>query len=80
MNEIALGVLRILRGELEAHAITAHAELTPKLPLVMGHKGQLQEVILNLVHNAVEAMVFGRCQPRGFSEVVLTQFHFPLLG
>jgi len=56
VNEIAVGVLRILRGELEEHGITMHAELTPELPLTVGHKGQLQEVTLNLVRNAVEAM------------------------
>ena len=56
VNEIALGVLSILRGELEEHGVTASAELTPELPLVMGHRGQMEEVILNLVHNAVEAM------------------------
>src|SRR5262249_33629670 len=27
-----------------------------KLPPVMGHRGQLQEVMLNLVHNAIDAM------------------------
>jgi len=26
------------------------------LPFVMGHRGQLQEVFINLVHNAIEAM------------------------
>lgn len=56
VNEIALGALRILRGELKDHGITTRVELTPDLPHVMGHSGQLQEVILNLVHNAVEAM------------------------
>jgi signal transduction histidine kinase len=56
VNDIALDVLRTLRGRLEEHGVTAHAELTPELPLVMGHRGQMQEVILNLVSNAVEAM------------------------
>jgi signal transduction histidine kinase len=32
------------------------ARLAPTLPPVMGHPGQLQEVVINLVHNAVEAM------------------------
>jgi signal transduction histidine kinase len=56
VNEIALESLRILRGELEDHGITTAVELTSGLPLLMGHGGQLQEVILNLVHNAIEAM------------------------
>jgi len=51
-----LGAIRALRGELEEHGITTQTELTPDLPLVIGHKGQLQEVLINLIHNAVEAM------------------------
>jgi len=56
INEIARGALRILREELEEHDIAIRTELTPGLPLVIGHDGQMQEVILNLVRNAIEAM------------------------
>jgi signal transduction histidine kinase len=56
VNEIARGVLRILREELEEHGIATRTELTSGLPLVIGHGGQMQEVILNLVRNAIEAM------------------------
>ena len=54
VNEIALGALRVLREELQEHGITTGTELTFGLPLVMGHGGQMQEVIFNLVHNAIE--------------------------
>ncbi len=56
VNQLALGVLQMLREELEDRGITTHAELTFELPPVMGHRGQLQEVFINLVHNAIEAM------------------------
>jgi signal transduction histidine kinase len=56
VNEIAAGVLLILRAELTEHGIASRVELTSDLPLVMGHRGQLREVILNLVRNAIEAM------------------------
>jgi len=56
VNELALGVLQALWEELKDHGITTHAELTSQLPLVMGHRGQLQEVFINLVRNAIEAM------------------------
>jgi len=56
LNQIALDVLRTLRGDLEEHGIVVRSELTSELPLVMGHRGQLQEVVLNLVQNAIEAM------------------------
>jgi C4-dicarboxylate-specific signal transduction histidine kinase len=45
----------ILRGELKVHEVETRSELT-ELPLVDGHTGQLREVILNLVNNAIEAM------------------------
>jgi C4-dicarboxylate-specific signal transduction histidine kinase len=56
VNELATGVLQALREELTDHNITTHVELTSELPPVMGHRGQLQEVLINLVHNAIEAM------------------------
>jgi two-component system, NtrC family, sensor kinase len=56
MNEIALEVLHTLRGELKDRVITVRTELTSQLPLIMGHRGQLHEVLLNLVRNAIEAM------------------------
>src|SRR5271156_639086 len=56
LNEIALGALDLLRGELKDHGVITHAELAPELPLVPGHGGQLQEVMLNLIRNAIDAM------------------------
>ncbi len=59
VNELALGVLRTLRDELKDNAITTHAALNSELPPVMGHKGQLQEVLVNLIRNAIDAMETG---------------------
>jgi signal transduction histidine kinase len=56
VNEVASGVLRLLQEELKAHGVVTRAELAPDLPRVLGHKGQLQEVLVNLVQNAIEAM------------------------
>jgi signal transduction histidine kinase len=56
MNEIALDVLQSLRGELRDNAVAYSPQLETSLPLIKGNKGQLQQVVLNLVHNAVEAM------------------------
>jgi signal transduction histidine kinase len=56
VNEIILGVLHSLRGELKDHRVTVRPELTSELPLLVGHGGQLREVISNLVHNAIDAM------------------------
>jgi signal transduction histidine kinase len=56
LNGIALGALDLLRGELTDHSVITRTELAPELPLVGGHSGQLQEVMLNLVRNAIDAM------------------------
>jgi C4-dicarboxylate-specific signal transduction histidine kinase len=56
VKELALSVLQALREQLKDHSITTHIELTSELPPVIGHRGQLQEVFINLVHNAIEAM------------------------
>jgi signal transduction histidine kinase len=56
VNELASGVLQAMREDLADRNITTHVELTSQLPPVMGHRGQLQEVFINLVHNAIEAM------------------------
>jgi signal transduction histidine kinase len=56
MNGIVLEVLQLARGELHEHGVTASSELASNLPLVEGNRSQLQQVIFNLVHNAVEAM------------------------
>jgi signal transduction histidine kinase len=54
-NEIIVEVLQSLRKELKEHEVETRTELT-ELPPVDGHKGQLRELIFNLVRNAVEAM------------------------
>src|SRR6202140_2029341 len=56
VNELAVAVLDALGEELKVHNITTRAELKAELPLVMGHSGQLQQVFINLVRNAIEAM------------------------
>lgn len=56
VNDLVRGVMDVLQGELEAHGITAGVELPLGLPQIAGHRGQLQEVLINLVRNAIEAM------------------------
>jgi signal transduction histidine kinase len=56
LNEVIRYALHTLSGELEHHEVSVHYQLAPDLPLIEGNRGQLQQVVLNLVHNAVEAM------------------------
>ena len=56
VNDLAIEALRILDRELKVHKVATRVELTSELPPVMGHRGQLQEVVINLIQNAIEAM------------------------
>jgi signal transduction histidine kinase len=56
VNDLILGALRDLDGELKDHDIVTRVELASELPPVIGHRGQLREVLMNLVHNSIEAM------------------------
>jgi signal transduction histidine kinase len=56
LNEIILDVLRSMDQQFRDHGITTRVELTSELPRLHGYKSQLQEVVSNLLVNAVEAM------------------------
>jgi signal transduction histidine kinase len=56
LNATALSALQSFRAELEVHGIKLRTELESELPLVDGHQGQLEEVLVNLIRNALEAM------------------------
>ena len=56
VNNMIIGSLQILNGELNDHGVKTDVELASELPLVMGNKVQLQEVISNLVNNSIDAM------------------------
>ena len=56
INQIILLVLSMLRGELQKHGITLHTQLNEHLPTVQGDTVQLQQVVLNLIMNGIEAM------------------------
>ena len=64
VNEIIGEVMQSLYGELKEHEVEYRARLTEQPALINGHRGQLREVILNLVHNAVEAMDTTTSRPR----------------
>ena len=56
VNELVLNTLDLMQWELTEHHIMTRTQFMTELPCVMGHRGQLQEVFLNLIFNAIEAM------------------------
>jgi signal transduction histidine kinase len=56
LNEAAREVIALSLSELQRHRVILQADLAAELPRVTGDRVQLQQVILNLLLNAVEAM------------------------
>jgi two-component system NtrC family sensor kinase len=56
INDVVLEVLALVHGELINYRVSATSNLMPDLPRVRADRVQLQQVILNLIMNAVEAM------------------------
>jgi signal transduction histidine kinase len=64
VNDLVIESLQVLGKELADCSITVDTQLTSELPPIMGHKGQLQELILNLVQNSIDAMRAMTAKPR----------------
>jgi signal transduction histidine kinase/CheY-like chemotaxis protein len=56
MEEVIRGMIVLLRDEAIQYKITFRAELAADMPRIMGDRVQLQQVMLNLIMNSIEAM------------------------
>ena len=56
VNEAIVEVIALTRGEVMKNNVSVQTQLAEGLPLIQGDRVQLQQVILNLIINAVEAM------------------------
>jgi NO-binding membrane sensor protein with MHYT domain len=56
INETILETITLTRNEMLRHRVLLHTELADGLPRIWGDRVQLQQVILNLIMNAIEAM------------------------
>jgi PAS domain S-box-containing protein len=56
MNEAILEVITLTRSEIMRNGVSLQTDLASGLPSVHGDRIQLQQVVLNLILNAVEAM------------------------
>jgi signal transduction histidine kinase len=64
LNEAAREVIPLCLNELQKDRVTLRQELANNLPLVKGDRVQLQQVILNLLRNALDAMSSVEDRPR----------------
>ena len=64
VNDVTTEVLRLLHSELVAHGVAVSTQLTPGLPTVNGDPVALQQVLLNLIVNACDAMRLEEPQER----------------
>jgi signal transduction histidine kinase len=56
INEPIHEIISLTITEIQQNRISLHTELSGNLPLVLGDRVQLQQVLLNLILNAIEAM------------------------
>jgi C4-dicarboxylate-specific signal transduction histidine kinase len=56
LNEAVREVIELTHGEALKHGVSVRTQLADGLPLIQGDRVQLQQVVLNLILNAVQAM------------------------
>ncbi|MGF6740907.1 trifunctional serine/threonine-protein kinase/ATP-binding protein/sensor histidine kinase [Paraburkholderia atlantica] len=56
LNDLIEQSLVLLQGEIVRHHVQLRIELEPSMPLVTGDRVQLQQVLINLLMNGIEAM------------------------
>jgi PAS domain S-box-containing protein len=56
LNEIIREMVALMSGEAGRYSISVRTELAAALPQVMGDRVQLQQVLMNLIINSIEAM------------------------
>jgi PAS domain S-box-containing protein len=56
LNSVVKEVITLVQRELSSHNVSLCKELAPTLPVILGDRVQLQQVIINLVMNGIEAM------------------------
>jgi signal transduction histidine kinase len=71
VNETIREILVLVRDEMDKQRVTLRLELSSGLPNVLGDRVQLQQLMLNLILNAIEAMA--TVQDRARNLIIQTQ-------
>jgi signal transduction histidine kinase len=75
IRDLVYEVLALVRGELESQQVSLQVELDHELPRIMADRVQLQQVFVNLIMNAIEAM--SSVQDRERSLLLKSELHGP---
>ena len=75
VNALIREILRLARGQIDLDHVSLYTQFIDRLPLVTGNRVQLQQVLLNLIANAIEAMSSVTDRPRVLR--ITTETHNP---
>jgi PAS domain S-box-containing protein len=64
IDDVVREVIALVQRELISHRVSLRMDLAPALPMILGDRVQLQQVIINLVMNGIEAMQSVTDRPR----------------
>jgi len=64
VNDVVREVIALVQRELISHQVSLRTEFAPVLPMILGDRVQLQQVIINLLMNGIEAMQSVTDRPR----------------
>ncbi len=64
VNDVVRETIPLVQRELISHQVLLRMELAPTLPMILGDRVQLQQVIINLVMNGIELMQSVTDRPR----------------
>ncbi|MBO0735563.1 MAG: PAS domain S-box protein, partial [Alphaproteobacteria bacterium] len=56
VNDLVREVLAVLKGDIAGQSVRLQCELSDDLPDIMGDRIQLQQVLMNLISNAIDAL------------------------
>jgi two-component system, LuxR family, sensor kinase FixL len=76
VRSMLLDALSLIRAQASAHAITIELDVADDLPPVYADRVQLEQVVLNFVHNALEAITGAR-QTNGRIRIAAARFDGP---
>jgi C4-dicarboxylate-specific signal transduction histidine kinase len=64
VNDLVREIIPLVQRQLMSHQVSLQMELAPALPTIMGDRVQLQQVMINLLMNGIEAMQSVTDRPR----------------